>query len=79
VTGEVWGQTPLDVERPPADGPIELRFDRPRFESAFVKVAADHDLTATIELHALRPAGPAGETPAPPAPVPVPVDEPEKL
>ena len=76
ATSEVWGVTPLDVERAPANGTFTLRLSRPRFENTVVTIGADRDFAATVELrptHVL-----AARAPTPPAAAP-PADEPEKL
>ena len=76
ATSEVWGLTPLDVERAPVAGTVTLRLSKPHFENGVVTLGADRDFAATVELRpraeAVAPgaAPPAGSTP---------VDEPEKM
>ncbi|HVU50826.1 MAG TPA: hypothetical protein VHL80_09075, partial [Polyangia bacterium] len=69
ATSEIWGTTPLDLERPPAAHDVTLRLERPRFEPALITIAGDRDLARTVELRPRREAGgPADEPPAPTSP-----------
>jgi serine/threonine-protein kinase len=54
ATSEVWGTTPLDLERAPWPRAVTLRFERSRFEPAIITMTPDHDLTETIELRPRR-------------------------
>jgi hypothetical protein len=88
-TSEVWGTTPLDVERPAAATDLTLRVSKPRFESVVVTIGGDRDTNETVELRPLRgeasapaPAAPVEPAPAetPPARGPPPIpDEPGKI
>ena len=75
ATSEVWGLTPLDVDRAQAAGAITLRLSRPRFESTVVTIGTDRDFAATVELRPSHEPAPSG---APPA-AGTSLDEPEKL
>ena len=79
-TSEVWGTTPLDLERAPVAGTFKLRLERPRFEPTVITIGGDRDLTETIELRPRREPGADDETaaPRPPAAKTTP-DEPGKL
>jgi serine/threonine-protein kinase len=83
ATSEVWGLTPLDVERPSSDRAVTLRFERPRFEPAVITISGDRDLNETVELRPRHEAGGAAEPePAPPstpAAPGTPPYEPEKI
>jgi hypothetical protein len=80
ATSEVWGVTPLELERPAAAGSVTLRLERPRFEPAFTTIAGDRDLTETVELRPRHEPGAADEAaPAAPPADKAPADEPEKL
>jgi serine/threonine-protein kinase len=83
ATSEVWGTTPLDLDREASSRTFTLRFERPRFEPTVITIGGDRDLTETIELRPRRESGAAAEKaagPAPPAPATAtPPDEPEKL
>jgi serine/threonine-protein kinase len=79
ATSEVWGLTPLDLERVVAAGTVTLRLERPRFEPAVITIAGDRDLMETVELRPRHSAGETDEAPPAKPPADEPAAEPEKL
>jgi hypothetical protein len=84
ATAEVWGLTPLDVERTPSSDGVSLRLVKARFESTIVTIGGDRDVHESVELRPSHETPPTAEppetSPAAPATLDPPSDsEPGKL